>query len=174
MKLSRHHLLYGALISTVALVLYTSLSGEDSKVDPASARHLTKQLSPAQNSNDPLSRTASTSLALGRDPLIEASADPFMVVNFAPPLPSVSTVAIAPPPKPVAPPFPYHYFGSMTNIEGSKTFYLQRGEDLVAISAKQVLDRDYRVESVDDRQVVVLYLPLEEKTVLTIQTAETN
>jgi hypothetical protein len=174
MKFSRPQIIYGCLVATIALVAWTSWNSSDDNANSMSGTTKAKTERPANyipvNSN--AAGTVRHSMKMDRDPLIEASADPFVVVNFVPPLPVPAVAPPPPPPKPTAPPLPYHFFGRMTEIDGTKTTYLQRGDELIAIKDKQLLDANYRVESIDEKQIVIMYLPLAEKTVMNTQTAE--
>ncbi len=118
---------------------------------------------------------------LERDPLLIAHSDPFKAVNFVPPV--LPTLATTSPPVPIAPPapraptFPYRYFGSMVDIDGKKIIYLQKGDAhadsaISAITEQQILDGVYRVDSIAATQIVISYIPLEQKNIVAIQTAE--
>ena len=94
--------------------------------------------------------------------------DPFAPVSFTPPQsPPVSPpVQVVTPVVRTAPAFPYHYFGRMTGADGVSTVYLTRDDKLIAVRPAQVLDTDYRIESIDATRIVVTYLPLGEKVTL--------
>jgi hypothetical protein len=99
----------------------------------------------------------------GREPMAEAAGDPFRLAPAElPPAPPVAPVAEAP--APVAPPFPYRYFGRMTGPDGKALSYLVRGDKPVPVRANEMLDAEYRVDAVSDTEIVVTYLPLNEQT----------
>ncbi len=113
--------------------------------------------------------------ALARDPIVEAIADPFKPVSFLPPPPKVVEAAPpppAPPPKPSAPPFPYRYMGRMLGVDGKLVTYLTRGDVIVPIQLHQMLDGDYRVDVLNDNELVIHYVPLDEKIRISVRSAE--
>lgn len=64
-----------------------------------------------------------------------------------------------PPPPPQAPPLPFTYLGKWTE-QGQTTIFLGRGERHVAVRGPGKLDDTYSVESIDERQIVLNYIPL--------------
>lgn len=105
-----------------------------------------------------------------RDPIIESITDPFKVVSFLPAAPVVAVAPLPPPvpvqvvvTAPVAPPFPYRYFGHMSDTSGKVVTYLTRDNAIISIQAGGILDNVYRVDSVTDGRAVFTYLPLNEK-----------
>ena len=110
---------------------------------------------------------------LERDPLVESSTDLFRLVNFLPPPPKpLPPPPPPPPPKPSQPSFPYAYFGRMIDINGKAVTYLTRGDALIPIHAQQLLDNIYRIDAVTETQIVVTYVPLEEKTVIAVHSGK--
>lgn len=109
-----------------------------------------------------------------REPLIETAADPFKVVSFLPPPKPVEAVPVAapPPPAPVAPPFPYRYLGRMLSVDGKLLTYLARGDAIVPIQLNQVLDHDYRIDTLNDTELVITYLPLDERVRIPVRSAD--
>lgn len=82
----------------------------------------------------------------------------------APPPPVVE----APPPAPSAPPLPFTYIGKMQEGEtGPVTIYLTQGEQAYSVRKGDVIDKTYRVESIDTAHIVLTYLPLAVKQTLT-------
>ncbi len=100
---------------------------------------------------------------ISRDRIADADRDPFRVISFLPPPPKLAVTAPPPlePPKPVAPPFPYRYFGRMVNIDGKVLTYLRRDNVIIPIVIGEVFDNAYRVDSITDQQIVVRYVPLD-------------
>jgi len=96
-------------------------------------------------------------LAMDRPALEDAVVDP-----FSPPAPVAPVVTVPAPPPPVAapPPMPFRYFGRVTGFDGVAVTYLMRNDDLVSVSAGDILDGVYRVESVEASGVVIVYQPL--------------
>jgi hypothetical protein len=70
-----------------------------------------------------------------------------------------------PPPPPQAPPLPFTYMGKWTE-NGQTTVYLSQGERHVAVRGPGKLNETYVVESIDDRQMVLNYVPLGIRQVL--------
>lgn len=82
----------------------------------------------------------------------------------APPPPAVE----APPAAPSAPPLPFTYIGKMQEGEtGPLTIYLVQGEQSYSVKKGDVIDKTYRVESMDTTHIVLTYLPLAVKQTLT-------
>lgn len=79
--------------------------------------------------------------------------------------PSAVREAIAPPPQPVAPPMPFQYVGQIEGREGP-TVLLSRGEESFSVKAGEPIDNDYRLESVADETLTIVYLPLNERQTL--------
>lgn len=72
-----------------------------------------------------------------------------------------------PPPPPTAPPLPYAYFGKMSD-EGRTTVFLSTAERSHAVRVGDVLDGRYRIEDINERTLVVTYLPLQQQQTLNI------
>ncbi|MEM5314572.1 hypothetical protein [Paraburkholderia sp. JHI869] len=109
-------------------------------------------------------------LASLRAPLsVESAHDPFTASSWLPPPPPVEAPA-APvrPAPPVAPPVPFAYVGQLSATAAKPQVFLSNGDQLLIVSPGDVIDSQYRVESVSDSQVVLTYLPLHEKQVVSI------
>lgn len=106
-----------------------------------------------------------------REPLADAASDPFKVAAPPPP-PKVAEAPPPPPPAPVAPPFPYHYLGRMLSVDGKQLTYLTRGDAMIPIQLHQVLDKDYRVDALSDAEIVITYLPLDQRVRIVVHSAE--
>jgi len=101
---------------------------------------------------------------------VQAAADPFLAVSFVPPPPPPPPVVAAPPPPPPpapkAPPLPYSFVGLLEKGGPKPAAFLSRGDALLVVSAGDVIDTDYRIESLSTREIVVIYLPLNERQTL--------
>ncbi len=170
--LTRRHGLVLAAMVTMMLVAWTAW--RDSPDLPASSARVPH----AAKSVDVVTGQPAATAARGefdRDPLLEATADPFQVVTFFPPQPKF----VAPPPpalppapvKPVAPPFPFLYFGRMVDVNGKLVTYLTRDDVLIPIRAKETLDNVYRIDAMTETEIVVTHLPSNEKVTITTQSA---
>lgn len=82
----------------------------------------------------------------------------FDVVSWQPPAPKI---VAAPPPKPVAPPFPYLYMGRLSE-DGVRTAFFMKGSRVLPVKAGDVVDAAYRVDEMTEQQMTLTYLPLNE------------
>ncbi len=102
-----------------------------------------------------------------------ATADPFARIDWNPPPPPPPTVRRdpPPPPRPVAPPIPYAYFG-MSVQDGRTVVFVTRGERTFVLTVGEVVENQYRVEEIRPPDVVLTYLPLNERQVMKIGTVQ--
>lgn len=108
-----------------------------------------------------------------RAPLSLVSAnDPFTASSWMPP-PPPPVVAPPAPPEPVAPPtapaVPFVYLGELDAKTARPQVFLSSGDRLLIVSPGEVVDGQYRVESISEDGVVLTYLPLGQKQVLSTQ-----
>jgi hypothetical protein len=86
---------------------------------------------------------------------------------------------VVPKPKPVvqesasagvsAPPVPYRFVGTVKH--GKEVVYaLAKGDSVIPIHQGDTLDGTYRVEEITSQMVTLVYLPLEERTMLVLAT----
>jgi hypothetical protein len=108
-----------------------------------------------------------------RAPLSPESAnDPFSVLSWLPPppppppTPAPAPVQEAPP---SAPPLPFAYVGTLNRGAGTPQVFLSSGERLLIVSPGEVIDGQYRFESIAATGAVFTYLPLNEKQMISIQ-----
>jgi hypothetical protein len=97
----------------------------------------------------------------------------FSLTSWAPPK-SVVKREVAPPPAappaPRAPPLPFRVLGRY--VEGGKpSVFMQFNDGTVVATVGTTIGADYRVDSVTDEAVTLTYLPLDERQVLTIDSA---
>lgn len=167
---SRRQGLWLAALLTAALCGWTAWREQESLAlaaeDTLPRRQAVTTATPAQGTS-----TGEASGLLERDPLVESKTDLFRFISFQPPAPkALPPPPPPPPPKPSAPTFPYQYFGRMVDVDGRTVTYLTRGGTLIPIHARQLLDNTYRIDAVTETQIVVTYVPLEEKIVIAVQT----
>ena len=96
----------------------------------------------------------------------DAAGNPFRSSNWAPPPPpppAPVVVAPAPPPPPKAPPVPYRFVGKLEAKNAAPRAFLAKGEALLIVSAGDLLDNLYKVESLGQTEVVLTYLPLNQR-----------
>lgn len=174
MKVSRQKWL--GLAAAMTLVLVALTAWRDESGQPAEASTPRKARPVAANQVMPSILAAGTlpSNTLDRYPLGDASADPFRVVSFLP----IPPKTLAPQPMPTPPPlkltaptFPYRYFGKMIDTEGKLATYLTRDDVLIPIHASEVLGNLYRIDALSEDQIVISYLPLDEKVIITTRSA---
>ena len=93
-----------------------------------------------------------------RAPLGEPREELFGSQSWQPPAPKVAAAPAAP----VAPPMPYRFAGKLLQ-DGKLQVFLAKGDEVVSAREGETLDGTYRVESIDDAQITLLYLPLKHK-----------
>lgn len=89
-----------------------------------------------------------------------------------PPPPKVVVTAPSPPP-PVAPPNPYRFAGRILR-DGQTQVFLTRGEYPVLIKEGDVLEGEYRVESISSASISLTYIPLGTRDVVAVPPAGTD
>ncbi|MBN3787833.1 hypothetical protein [Burkholderia sp. Ac-20353] len=110
-------------------------------------------------------------LAALRTPVsVEAAHDPFTASSWLPPPPPVVVPALPEtrPAPPSAPPVPFAYVGELDAKAAKPQVFLSNGEQLLIVSPGDVIDGQYRVESVSESNVVLTYLPLNQIQVVSI------
>ncbi|RKP43354.1 hypothetical protein [Trinickia fusca] len=133
---------------------------------PASATHGAA----AVKATTAAAATPHQKLASLRAPLsVESAHDPFTASSWLPPPPPVEVPA-APvrPAPPTAPPVPFTYVGELDAKAAKPQVFLSNGEQLLIVSPGDVIDSQYLVESVSESDVVLTYLPLHERQVVSI------
>jgi hypothetical protein len=101
---------------------------------------------------------------LARVPPAAEGVDVFAAKSWS--KPTVVRTAVAPPPsQPVAPPMPFQYVGRIEGREGP-TVLLSRGEESFSVQAGEPIDADYRLESVTEERLTIVYRPLNERQTL--------
>lgn len=89
----------------------------------------------------------------------------FEATRKAPPL-RLAHAAEAPS-EPVAPPLPFRYLGQITE-EGRVTLFLSVNERNIAVKAGELIDDQYRVDSIENGVAVFTYLPLKHRQTLPV------
>lgn len=108
-----------------------------------------------------------------RAPLsLESAHDPFTASSWLPPPPVEVPAAPVRPPPPTAPPVPFAYVGQLDAKAAKPQVFLSNGDQLLIVSPGDVIDNQYRVESVSESDVVLTYLPLHERQVVAIPREE--
>ena len=92
-------------------------------------------------------------------PKIESpNEDPF-VAKLPPPPPPPKPIPPPPPPAPVAPELPFAFMGRMVENDRT-TLFLTRQNESYTVKVNDVLVHEYRVDKIDNDQVIFTYLPL--------------
>ena len=115
----------------------------------------------------PEAPTPAPTTVITRAALDPAGGDPFNAVVPPPPPPPPAP----PPPPPQPPPFPFRYFGVMSDESGKPAHFLAKGDALVPVKPGASLGDGYRVESMNDKTLVVFYEPIPSKTVIQLGSA---
>lgn len=101
-----------------------------------------------------------------RAPLGEVRADIFGAHTWQPPAPKASAAQVAPRP----PAMPYRFAGKLLQ-EGRLQILLAKGDDVVAVRKGDTIDGAYRVESIGEAEITLLYLPLKHKETIPVSSS---
>jgi len=173
-------LLIGALLFTLGAVRW---SDSLTDVPEASAGAVVESAPRTRSAEAPAPRNAAPAAPvldlkkLQRRRAASPDADPFGARSFRPappkpaaPSPAAIAAAAAPPPPPApppAPPLPFVYMGHLS--EGADTtVFLVSGERNLVVRPGEVIDNTYKLEEVNDRALVLTYLPLSQRQTLPI------
>jgi hypothetical protein len=108
-----------------------------------------------------------------RAPVAQAAqSDPFAPKGWTPPPPPPPPPAAAPPPPPppapTAPPVPFKFIGQIEDKTAKPAAFITKGDALLVVHVGDVLENTYRVESFSPAQVVITYLPLQQRQTIAI------
>ncbi|NTZ04220.1 hypothetical protein [Burkholderia metallica] len=108
-------------------------------------------------------------LAALRAPVsVDAAHDPFTASSWLPPPPVVPPPPETRPAPPTAPPVPFVYLGQQDPKAAKPQVFLGNGDQLLIVSPGDVIGDQYRVESVSETNVVLTYLPLNQRQMVPI------
>lgn len=79
-----------------------------------------------------------------------------------PPPPPPKPLPPPPPPPPTAPPIPFNFVGLLQDHAKPMAF-LAKGDNLLVVAAGDTFDGAYRIESVSASEIVLTYLPLNQR-----------
>lgn len=162
----RQWMLAAALAGTIVAVVWAQ------HMDSGTPDHGVAQLRarPSERSD-----AGAGELAVGRvaalrekDPSASASGNAFAPKSFYVPPPRPRAAPPPPPPAPTAPPLPFRFMGVMKESPTKTLVFLSRDDQLYSVRAGDVLDRTYRVESIEPDGITFVYLPLNETQKLSI------
>ncbi|OYU00179.1 MAG: hypothetical protein CFE40_02380 [Burkholderiales bacterium PBB1] len=146
-----------------------ALMGDDTSVVEPAQRASTRARTVLKSSPSSATEPSTTRVQLDRldrnrqassdepDARDESLAAVFDAVSWRPPAPQAE--AAAPPPAPVAPPFPYTYLGGLSE-DGVRTTFFNQGDRVLPVKAGDTIDAVYRVEQMNEKNMTLTYLPL--------------
>lgn len=146
-------------------VMYFSGGAADPMVIEPVTRTASMNKNKRADSNVAAAETLSKKIVLPvRASLDQAGASDLFASNSwtPPPPPPPKPLPPAPPPPPTAPPIPYNFVGLLQDHAVPKAF-LAKGDNLLVVAAGDTLDGTYRVESVSSSEIVLTYLPLNQR-----------
>jgi len=101
-----------------------------------------------------------------------ARSDPFAPKGWTPPPPPppppVAAPPPAPPPPPTAPPVPFKFIGQIEDKAAKPAAFITKGDALFIVHVGDVVENTYRVESFNAAQVVITYLPLQQRQTIDV------
>jgi hypothetical protein len=102
-----------------------------------------------------------------------ARSDPFAPKGWTPPPPPPPKPEPAPPPPPppppTAPPVPFKYIGQIEDKGAKPAAFITKGDALLVVHVGDMLENNtYRVESFSAGQVIITYLPLQQRQTIAI------
>jgi hypothetical protein len=102
-----------------------------------------------------------------------AAKDPFAARGWLPPPPPPSPAPVVPvvaeaPPAPTAPPVPFKFVGLIEEKTAKPAAFIAKGDALFVVHVGDVVENTYRVESFNSAQVVVTYLPLQQRQTIEV------
>jgi hypothetical protein len=145
------------LLVTVGLVVFAP--DKDERASHASSASGSDARSAGNPAARPGQGEASNSFALpSRAQLGKLRAELFSSQSWISFKPLAAVVASAP----VAPPMPYMFAGKLVN-EGQLSVFLSKGDVVFPVVKGETIDGAYRVESIEENQITLTYLPLGKK-----------
>ncbi|TKC89492.1 hypothetical protein FAZ69_11215 [Trinickia terrae] len=168
-----YRMLIAATREPAPVAAFDGLHRDSARAKPAAAhRALPSQAvahaAPASASTAAAATPRARLAALRAPVSVEAANDPFTASSWLPPPP------VEPPPPekraapPAAPPVPFAYVGELDAKAEKPQVFLSNGDQLLIVSPGDVIDSQYRVESVSESDVVLTYLPLNQMQVVSI------
>jgi hypothetical protein len=155
-------LVAGALVSYGAMV-FSGGSAESGVIEPVTR---SAGSHPAGNG-----KPAAAEAALPKTiaPPVRASLDQSAASNlFAanswlpPPPPPPKELPPPPPPPPTAPPMPFNFVGLLQD-QAKPTAFLAKDDQLLLVTTGDTVEGTYRIDSVSAKEIVLTYLPLNQR-----------
>ena len=92
----------------------------------------------------------------------------FASTSWAPP---PKAVVATPAPPPTAPPLPFTYVGKRLE-DGIWNVFISRGDQMLIVREQQTIDGTYRIDAVKPPQMILTYLPMDERQTMSIGAGE--
>lgn len=166
--MNKRPLIWGAVLMGAAALIYFAPQAEQPIVAPT-ARTAPRQAASAREATG--DRLASqTAMVLAIRPRVAADGDhePFPAVTWnAPPPDATVKAGDEPPPEPQAPPLPFKVMGQYSEADQHGVFLLHNDQNLVA-RVGDTIANNYKVESLRDGVLTLLYLPLQQRQTLLV------
>jgi hypothetical protein len=175
----RPALLAAAGAATFAVAFHFSGSGSDGVVQ--SVAHAGSMTGSAASLTVPGRTVAASAAAATTAPELptrtqmagSSAKDPFAPKGWLPPPPPAPpplqvALAAAPPPPPTAPPVPFRFVGLIEEKSSKPAAFIAKGDALFVVHVGDVVESTYRVESFNSAQVVVTYLPLQQRQTIEV------
>jgi hypothetical protein len=163
---SRKAILFAALAAIVAYVAFDSGGGGLWTWSPSSDVAKRDAGKDADSSSQGAEKRAGRFALPERAPLGEPREELFGSQSWQPTAPKVAAAPAAP----VAPPMPYRFAGKLLQ-DGKLQVFLAKGDEVVSVRAGDTLDGAYRVQSIDDARITLLYLPLKHKETIPVNSS---
>lgn len=173
---TRWILLLALLAASAGLVIFSEPPKREADVVGAVQRPVRSRPAPAPG---PAASSAASRAAPGDEPAMilairprarsPSFADAFALQNWTPPPPAPPPPP--PPPPPKAPPLPFTMLGKKLQ-DGAWQVFLAKGDRTYIVRDRDVIENDYRVESIAPPSLTFTYLPMNERQTLSIGNAE--
>jgi hypothetical protein len=127
----------------------------------------------AERAQPPSASSAAPGLPTRSEIAKSAAKDPFAARGWLPPPPApapapVVAVDATPAPAPTAPPVPFRFVGLIEEKAAKPAAFIAKGDALFVVHVGDVVESTYRVESFNSAQVVVTYLPLQQRQTIEV------
>jgi hypothetical protein len=152
----------------------SQLSAPDVAQDASESLVRDVSAQPAAAATAAIAAPTATAVAPPPRPAIEVgnASDTFRTRSWLPPPPPPPPAPVAAvraaPPKPTAPPLPFRFVGMLEQKSDQPTAFLAKGEALHVVKVGDVIDGEYRIDSLSPAKVVVTYLPLKQQQTLSV------
>jgi hypothetical protein len=163
--------------ATFAVAFHFSNSGSDGVVESVgrsgeAAASTGAGTAPAEATTPAAPAPGAPSLPTRTQIAGSASKDPFAARGWLPPPPPPpppqAEAPPPPPPPPTAPPVPFRFVGLLEEKTSKPAAFIAKGDALYVVHVGDVVESTYRVESFNSAQVVITYLPLQQRQTIEV------